>query len=178
VAPQRERRKRRSDRRDRSDDDCVVRLDDQDQDQDRDRGRKDHDDDDQDAGREGREQEGRDRDREEVGQEGRDRDREGRRQEENNDHDRQGGRPEPLPALEILEAAKDQLTVLTGRFSDSVSGLMRSNNGWRMKIDTVELEKIPPSTSIMATYAVEMDREGNVIGYEQERRYLRGRADD
>jgi Gas vesicle synthesis protein GvpO len=180
VALQRERRKRRSDRRGRADDDRVIHL--EGEDRDRDQKGQDGDqkgrDEDRDRDQKGRDQEDRDRDQKGQDQEDRDRDQEDRDQEDDQGRERRDRRPQPLPDMEVLEAAKDQLTVLTGRVAESVSGVRGSDNGWRMKIDLVELERIPPSTSLMATYAVELDREGNVVGYEQERRYLRGQADD
>jgi hypothetical protein len=193
VALQRQRRKRDGGRR--QDDDRVIRLEDQQRgQQDGDRGEGDEQDRDresrarkQDEDEEPRQQEGapqaeEDQDREpedrEPSAEDESRDRDERGDDEDRTRAREDRPSEPLPALEILDAAKDQLTVLTGRVPDSVSGLRRSDNGWRMKIDMVELERIPPSTSVMATYEVELDRDGNVVGYEQERRFVRGQADD
>ncbi len=204
MAVQRQRRKR--DRRKREGDDRVIRLEDQQRgQQDGDRGEGDEQERDQ-EGRarkqdedeeprqqeEGRPQAVEDEDREDEDREDEDRededressseaegrDRDERDEDEDRSSPREDRRPEPLPALEILDAAKDQLTVLTGRVPDSVSGLRRSDNGWRMKIDMVELERIPPSTSVMATYGVELDHDGNVVGYEQERRFVRGQAED
>jgi hypothetical protein len=193
VALQRQRRK--SDRGKRGDDDGVIRLEDQQRgQQDGDRGEGDKQERDQEGQARKQGGDGEPRQQEEGSQEEEDQDREPRdrepsaedesrdRDERDEDEDRgrarEDRRSEPLPALEILDAAKDQLTVLTGRVPDSVSGLRRSDNGWRMKIDMVELERIPPSTSVMATYEVELDRDGNVVGYEQERRFVRGQAED
>jgi hypothetical protein len=192
VALQRQRRKRDRGRRD---DDRVIRLEDQQrgqQDEDREEGDEQERDQkgharEQDEDEEPRQQEEggqaeEDQDREsqdrEPSAEDESRDRDERDEDEDRGSAREDRRSEPLPALEILDAAKDQLTVLTGRIPDSVSGLRRSDNGWRMKIDMVELERIPPSTSVMATYEVELDRDGNVIGYEQDRRFIRGQAED
>jgi hypothetical protein len=183
VALQRQRRKR--DRGKSEDDERVIRLE----------GQKDgrRESDEQERDQEGRRRQGEDeeprqqeegsRAEEDQGREPEDRepsseDESRDRDERDDDKDREDRRSEPLPALEILDAAKDQLTVLTGRVPDSVSGLRRSDSGWRMKIDMVELERIPPSTSVMATYEVELDRDGNVVGYEQERRFVRGQAED
>jgi Gas vesicle synthesis protein GvpO len=183
VALQRQRRKR--DRGKSEDDERVIRLEDQqhgDRGEDDEQGR-DQEDRRQDEDEEPRQQEEGSQAEDDQGREAEDRepsssDESRDRDEEDDDKDREDRRSEPLPALEILDAAKDQLTVLTGRIPDSVSGLRRSDNGWRMRIDMVELERIPPSTSVMATYEVELDRDGNVIGYEQERRFVRGQADD
>jgi hypothetical protein len=191
VALQRQRRKR--DRGKREEDDRVIRLEDQQRgQQDGDRGEGGEQDRDQESRARKQDEDEEPRQQEEGSQAEEDQDvepqdRERASEDESRDRDegdededrsREDRRSEPLPALEILDAAKDQLTVLTGRVPDSVSGLRRSDNGWRMKIDMVELERIPPSTSVMATYEVELDRDGNVVGYEQERRFVRGQADD
>ena len=190
MALQRQRRKRDRDRR--KDDERVIRLEDQqsgrrDEDGEQERDQEEHarkqDEDEEPRQQEEESPQAQEDDgREPEGRESSSEDESRGRDESDEDEDRSSAREdrrsEPLPALEILDAAKDQLTVLTGRVPDSVSGLRRSDNGWRMKIDMVELERVPPSTSVMATYEVELDRDGNVVGYEQERRFVRGQAED
>src|SRR5438874_12079273 len=74
--------------------------------------------------------------------------------------------------------AKQQLAALTGRPADSVSGLARDGEGWRVSIDVVELERIPSSTDVLATYECELDTDGNLVGYERIRRYVRSQSDE
>jgi len=51
------------------------------------------------------------------------------------------------------------------------------DGGWSVLIDVVELERIPATTSIMATYRVDVDAAGELSGCERLRRYTRGTTD-
>ena len=42
----------------------------------------------------------------------------------------------------------------------------------------MELERIPPSTDVLASYEVALDGDGNLLGYERTRRYVRSQADE
>jgi hypothetical protein len=78
---------------------------------------------------------------------------------------------------EVLADAVDQLGQLLGREPDGVTGVRREGDGWSVLVDVVELERIPASASVMATYRVDIDDDGAVAGYERLRRYNRGATD-
>ena len=82
-----------------------------------------------------------------------------------------------LPGLHVLERAKEQLGVMTGRPPESVSSLEPSEDGWRLTIEVVEIEKIPDTTNVMARYEVEVDDDGNLLGFDLLHRYTRGQAE-
>ncbi|WP_244943352.1 gas vesicle protein GvpO [Streptomyces inhibens] len=44
-------------------------------------------------------------------------------------------------------------------------------------MEVVELERVPSTTSVMATYRVAPDKEGGAVAYERIRRYTRGQID-
>jgi hypothetical protein len=44
-------------------------------------------------------------------------------------------------------------------------------------VDVVELERVPSTTSVMATYRVDIDASGDLTGYERLRRFTRGSVD-
>ena len=90
--------------------------------------------------------------------------------------DQDGGRP-GLPAMETVERAKQQLSLMTGRQAESVSAFGRAEDGWRMTVEVVDLERIPPTTSVMASYEAEFDDDGNLVEYELVRRYTRAQTD-
>ncbi len=46
-----------------------------------------------------------------------------------------------------------------------------------MLVDVVELERIPATTTILATYRVDVDAVGELSGCERLRRYTRGTTD-
>lgn len=79
---------------------------------------------------------------------------------------------------EVVSTAVRQFAELTGRESQSVTGVRRTEeDGWSVLVDVVELERIPSSTSVLATYRVDTDAQGNLEGYERLRRYNRGATD-
>ena len=81
-----------------------------------------------------------------------------------------------LSGSAAAERAKAHLTEMTGRECESVSCLSRTADGWLVKLEIVELERIPQSTDILATYQVQLDSEGELIGYERVARYYRNQA--
>jgi len=62
---------------------------------------------------------------------------------------------------------------LTGQTCESMSGLARTHDGWKVTLEVVELERVPQTTDILATYAVELDGDGELIGYQRVARYYR-----
>ncbi|WP_328923439.1 gas vesicle protein [Streptomyces sp. NBC_00190] len=80
-------------------------------------------------------------------------------------------------AAAAMRSAAEQLAQLLGRFPDSVSSLKPTEDGWEAQVEVVELERIPDTTSVMASYRVALDGEGELISYERIRRYSRGMID-
>jgi len=78
-----------------------------------------------------------------------------------------------------VRSAIQQFTELTGRQSEAVTGVRSLDNGdgWSVLVDVVELERIPSSTDVLATYRVDLDTQGSITGYERLRRYTRGAVD-
>ena len=72
--------------------------------------------------------------------------------------------------------AQEQLEQLIQRPCESVSGLSRQDDGWIVSLEVVELERVPPTTDILATYRVELDQRGELMGYQRVQRYYRNQA--
>ncbi|MFD3533766.1 gas vesicle protein [Streptomyces sp. NPDC058664] len=87
------------------------------------------------------------------------------------------GRPGVRNAASAMRSAAEQLSQLLGRAPDSVSSLRPTEDGWEAQVEVVELERIPDTTSVMASYKVALDEEGELISYERTRRYNRGMID-
>lgn len=83
---------------------------------------------------------------------------------------------DPAP-LELLRAARDQLTELTGMRPESVSRFERAEDGWVLEAEVVEITRVPETMSIVALYEVTLGPDGTLTGYRRLRRYERGRAD-
>lgn len=83
-------------------------------------------------------------------------------------------RPRPM---EVLRQARTQLAELTGMVAESVSTFEQTEDGWTLEVEVLELERVPDTMSLMASYLVELDHDGELTGYRRVRRYERGRAD-
>ncbi|HWU11592.1 MAG TPA: gas vesicle protein [Streptomyces sp.] len=76
-----------------------------------------------------------------------------------------------------MRNAAEQLAALLQREPDSVSSLNATDDGWTADVEVVEIEKIPDTMSVMASYRVRLDGQGQLVGYERIRRYSRGQVD-
>lgn len=84
-------------------------------------------------------------------------------------------RPSPV---EVLRQARGQLAELTGMTAESVSSFEQTEDGgWALEVEVLELERVPDTMSLMASYRVDLDPRGTLTGYRRVRRYERGRAD-
>ena len=84
-----------------------------------------------------------------------------------------GSRGRRLSGNKAVDAARGYLEELTGKQCESVSGLSRGRDGWVVTLEVVELERVPRSTDIIASYEVEVNSEAELMGYERVRRYYR-----
>ncbi|MFF3446191.1 gas vesicle protein [Streptomyces sp. NPDC002667] len=80
-------------------------------------------------------------------------------------------------AARAMRSAVEQLTSLLGRAPESVSAIRPTDDGWDADVEVLELERVPETTSVMATYRVTLDKEGELVAYERKRRYTRGQID-
>ncbi|WP_320773376.1 gas vesicle protein [Streptomyces sp. CRN 30] len=83
-------------------------------------------------------------------------------------------RPRPM---EVLRGARAQLEELTGLVPEAVSSFEQTADGWALEVEVTEIERVPDTMSLMASYLVELDADGELTGYRRVRRYERGRAD-
>ncbi|NGO77306.1 gas vesicle protein [Streptomyces sp. YC504] len=87
------------------------------------------------------------------------------------------GAPQAPRPMAVLREAMLQLAELTGMQAESASAFERTEDGWRLEIEVLELTRVPDTMSLLASYAVDLDPQGELTGYRRIRRYERGRAD-
>ena len=88
-----------------------------------------------------------------------------------------GDRNGSLPAGKAIGIAREVIAELLSKTPESVSGANRSEDGWAISVDVVELSRIPPSTDLLATYEVTLDSSGELVDLARTRRYMRNQAD-
>lgn len=87
-----------------------------------------------------------------------------------------GARRQPTSMRTIVDEARAQLHQLTGRSVEAVTSVERTDDGWCLDIEVVELDRIPASTSILGSYEVRVDNDGNLVEYARTTRYHRNQA--
>ncbi|MFG3691500.1 gas vesicle protein GvpO [Micromonospora sp. NPDC047740] len=93
------------------------------------------------------------------------------------DGDRQGVGSGRRGLVDVARAAVGEFVELTGLTPERLSGARPEKDGCSFLLDVTELDRIPPSSSVMATYRVDVDQEGHVIQYERLRRFHRSATD-
>jgi hypothetical protein len=82
-----------------------------------------------------------------------------------------------LSAKELTDAGREAITELTELEPESVTGLEWDGESWLVTVDVLELSRIPETTDVIATYVVQLDPSGSLLGYRRTRRYVRGQVE-
>jgi hypothetical protein len=83
-----------------------------------------------------------------------------------------------LSGGQLAQRARQELAEITGLEPEGVSSLERSYDGtWRVTVQMLELERVPPTDDVLGSYAVNLDENGKLIGYERVERYTRSQVD-
>jgi hypothetical protein len=85
--------------------------------------------------------------------------------------------PDRIAADEAARRATDQLAPLLGTEPERVIGVQSRNGGWRVRVEVLELERTPETTSVLASYDVDVDGDGELTGYRRTHRYARAQTD-
>ncbi|MFJ8666139.1 gas vesicle protein [Streptomyces sp. NPDC093600] len=91
------------------------------------------------------------------------------------ERDRKTG--ERIDISTAMRRASAQLAELLRCEPGSVSAVKSTEEGWSADVEVTEIEKVPDTMSVMASYHVALDPEGRLVGYERTRRYARGQID-
>ena len=86
--------------------------------------------------------------------------------------------PRRRSGMTIAAEAAQQLVELTGREVEGITALERTDDGWVVEVDVLEVRRIPDTTDVLATYELTLDEDGEIDGYRRLRRYVRGTPED
>jgi hypothetical protein len=79
-----------------------------------------------------------------------------------------------MGAREVATAAARELLQLTGKEPEGITGLERTDDGWKVLVEVVEVRRIPDTTDVLALYEITADERGQLQGYRRVKRYARG----
>src|SRR5688500_8610648 len=77
-------------------------------------------------------------------------------------------------AGEVARRARAHVGDLIDRPVEGVSGIRRTDEGWEVRVDVVEVGRIPDTTSLLATYELVLDSGCELMGYRRVARFRRG----
>ena len=83
-----------------------------------------------------------------------------------------------MVARQLLDAAREQVAEVTGHPVEGISGFRRDDDGWVIDVEVRELERVPNTMDLLASYEVKVSKDGEVVGFERRRRYHRAAVDE
>lgn len=80
------------------------------------------------------------------------------------------------PAVAVAREAARQLAELTGKEPETVTAISRTDGGWQVELDVLELHRVPETADVLAAYLVDTDEDGQLTSYRRTRRYVRSQV--
>jgi hypothetical protein len=86
--------------------------------------------------------------------------------------------PRKLSPGRVAREAAQQLMALIDRPVTGIIAFERTDEGFTVQVEVVELERVPDTMTILACYEVRLDDHGDLVGYRRIARYPRSRVDE
>ena len=94
------------------------------------------------------------------------------------DQKRKRRRRERSAGAEIAARAREELAEMTGLEAEGVTSLEQAEDGtWRVSVELLELSRVPETDDMLGSYEVELEEDGEIVGYRRVRRYARSQVD-
>ena len=78
----------------------------------------------------------------------------------------------------VIDRAREHVEQVVGAEPEGVSGIERMNGNWCVNVEVVKLHRIPDSTDILASLAVVVDGDGDLVSLQETRRYRRSQSEE
>ena len=75
--------------------------------------------------------------------------------------------------VEFARRAMNTLAELVGCPVEGITGIRRNEDGWVVDVEVLEVERVPETSDVLASYEVEIDNDGEIVEFRRLRRYLR-----
>src|SRR6185437_14991821 len=84
-----------------------------------------------------------------------------------------------IRASDAVRLAPEFFSEVTHRRPEQTTAIEPTDGGgWIVEVEVVEDRRIPPSADMLALYEIELDGDGEPLGYQRTHRYMRGRGLD
>ena len=75
--------------------------------------------------------------------------------------------------VQFARRAMRTLAELVGCPAEGITGIRRNDDGWIVEVEVLEVERVPETSDVLASYEVEIDNDGEIVEFHRLRRYLR-----
>ena len=75
--------------------------------------------------------------------------------------------------VQFARRAMRTLAELVGCPAEGITGIRRNDDGWIVEVEVLEVERVPETSDVLASYAVEIDNNGEIVEFRRLQRYLR-----
>jgi Gas vesicle synthesis protein GvpO len=79
--------------------------------------------------------------------------------------------------VELARQAMDTLAELVGCPAEGITGIRRDDDGWIVEVEVLEVERVPETSDVLASYEVEIDNDGEIVEFHRLRRYMRAQTE-
>jgi hypothetical protein len=79
--------------------------------------------------------------------------------------------------VRFAQRAMDTLADLVGCPAEGITGIRRNDDGWIVEVEVLEVERVPETSDVLASYEVELDDGGEIVEFHRLRRYLRSQTE-
>jgi hypothetical protein len=79
--------------------------------------------------------------------------------------------------VQFARRAMNTLAELVGCPAEGITGIQRNDDGWVVEVEVLEVERVPETSDVLATYGVEIDNDGEIVEFRRLRRYLRAQTE-
>jgi hypothetical protein len=79
--------------------------------------------------------------------------------------------------IQFARRAMQTLAELVGCPAEGITGIRRSDDGWVVEVEVLEVERLPETSDVLASYEVEIDNDGEIVEFRRLQRYLRSQTE-
>jgi|1186.fasta_scaffold40695_2 hypothetical protein len=87
------------------------------------------------------------------------------------------GQQRRVAASVAARRAREEFQELTQTPIERVVGVRRSESGWTVSLEAVELRRTPPTMDVLGLYEVQLSARGQVSGWDRVARYHRSQVE-
>ncbi len=87
-----------------------------------------------------------------------------------------GGGTKATQMKDVLALAKKQLAEVTGLKVEAATGAFKDDQGWHVRLDMLEMTRVPSSTDILGDYEVLLTEDGLMLSFQLKGTRLRSES--